>query len=110
MIKGIGTDILDLRRLDLDNETLIKHILSPQEYACFQKLSSDKRRREYLGGRFAGKEAYLKALHTGIGGKPFHDIEILNHEDGAPYHNDEKAQISISHEKDYVVAFVVIEE
>lgn len=39
MIKGIGTDILDLRRLDLDNETLIKHILSPQEYACFQKLS-----------------------------------------------------------------------
>lgn len=110
MIQGIGTDILDLRRLDLNNETLIKHILSKEEYACFQKLSSEKRKREYFGGRFAGKEAYLKAMHTGIGGKAFHDISILNHEDGSPYLNDEKAQISISHENDYVVAFVIIEE
>lgn len=40
----------------------------------------------------------------------FHDIEILNREDGSPYLNDEYAQISISHEKKYAIAFVVKEK
>lgn len=109
MIKGIGTDILDLNRLDLTNQKLIKHILADEEYACFKNLSSEKRKREYLGGRFAGKEAYLKAHGLGLGGIPFHDIVILNHDDGSPYLNDPDAFISISHETDYVIAFVVIE-
>ncbi len=107
-MKGIGVDLVDLNRLDLENETFIKHVLSEKEYACFSKMNG-LRKREYLGGRFAAKEAYLKANGLGLGGMRFNEIEVLNSESGAPYLNDPKAKISISHEKDYVIAFVVIE-
>ena len=52
-MNGIGVDIVDLNRFDLKNERFIKHILSSKEYACFMKLDSEKRKREFLGGRFA---------------------------------------------------------
>ena len=32
-MKGIGVDLVDLNRLDLENETFIKHVLSEKEYA-----------------------------------------------------------------------------
>lgn len=103
---GIGVDIVDLSRLDVDNEHFVKHILSDEEFAQFDKFSTDKRKREYLGGRFAAKEAYLKANHLGIGGISFHDIVILNHEDGSPYLNDKDAEISIAHDGGIAIAFV----
>ena len=52
----------------------------------------------------------MKAMQKGIGQISFHDIEVLNREDGSPYLNDENAHISISHEEKYAVAFVVIEK
>jgi holo-[acyl-carrier protein] synthase len=110
MIQGIGCDLVDLKRIDIHNETFIKHILSDKEYACFESLSSDKRKKEYLGGRFAGKEAYLKAIGTGIGGKAFKEIEILNDEAGKPTINDPQALITLSHEKEMAMAFVVISD
>ena len=88
---GIGVDIVELSRLDIENERFVRHILSDEEYEIFQSFPTEKRKREYLGGRFAAKEAYLKANHLGIGGISFHDIVILNHEDGSPYLNDEDA-------------------
>lgn len=103
---GIGVDIVELSRLDVENERFVKHILSDEEYAVFQGFSTEKRRREYLGGRFAAKEAYLKANHLGIGGISFHDIVILNHEDGSPYLNDRDAEISIAHDGGIAIAFV----
>lgn len=107
---GIGVDIVDLDRLDIDNLHFVERILSINEYTVFKNIKSKQRQLEFLGGRFAGKEAYLKAYHQGIGGKNFHDIEILNDETGCPYLNDQKAQISISHEKRYAVAFVYVEK
>lgn len=107
---GIGVDIVDLERLDVENTHFIKRILSVNEYKIFCEMHSQRRQLEFLGGRFAGKEAYLKANHKGIGGIDFRDIEILNDENGAPYLNDDKAQISISHEKKYAIAFVVLEK
>lgn len=106
----IGVDIVDLDRFDLDNIHFIERVLTINEYQVFQGLQSKQRQLEYLGGRFAGKEAYLKALGLGLGGMSFHDIEILNDETGKPYLNDEDAQISLSHEKRYAVAFVVKEK
>ena len=38
-MKGIGVDLVDLNRLDLENETFIKHVLSEKEYACFSKMN-----------------------------------------------------------------------
>lgn len=109
-MKGIGVDIIDLERLDIHNLNFVKHILSPKEYQIFTKMNSPKRQLEFLGGRFAGKEAYMKACHVGIGAMAFHDIEILNDESGAPYLHDSHAYISISHENKYAIAFVLLEK
>lgn len=107
---GIGVDIIDLDRLDVENKYFVERILTVNEYAVFSSMKSYQRKLEYLGGRFAAKEAYLKAKHVGLGAIGFHDIEILNDKDGCPYLNDKNAQISISHEKKYAIAFVIIEK
>jgi holo-[acyl-carrier protein] synthase len=108
-ISGIGVDIVDLNRIHIDNEHFINRILSDEEIAVFYSLSSDRRKVEFLGGRYAAKEAFLKACHKGLGEIPFKDIIILNKESGAPYLNCDHAHISISHENNYAIAFVVIE-
>lgn len=110
MIKGIGVDIVDLDRINPDSEKFVKKILSDKEICIFQTLTSTKRKKEFLGGRFAGKEAYLKACGKGLGDISFKEIEILNASSGAPYMMDPEALISISHEKKYAVAYVIIEE
>lgn len=107
---GIGVDIVDLRRFDLENTHFIQRVLTSKEYDIYLTLQTQKRQREYLGGRFAGKEAYMKACHQGIGELSFQDIEILNTTSGAPYLNDPHAMISISHENDYAIAFVIKEK
>lgn len=104
-MRGIGIDLLDLNRIDIHNDKLIRRILTEKEYACFLEMGP-KRQREYVGGRFAGKEAYMKANGKGLGDISFQDIEILNHESGQPYLNDPNALISISHENHYVIAMV----
>ncbi len=109
-MKGIGVDIVELNRLNIDNEHFLKRILTQKEYLIFQSINNEKRKREYLGGHFAGKEAYMKACHLGLGKIAFTDIEILNDEDGCPYLNDEHAHISISHENEYAIAFVLKEK
>jgi len=108
-MRGIGVDIVDLNRIQIEHRHFVEHILTQQELKVFLSLKNNQRKREYLGGRFAGKEAYLKANHKGLGYMSFHDIEILNDEFGCPFLNDEKAHISISHEKDYAIAFVILE-
>lgn len=107
---GIGVDIIDLDRLDIENQHFVERILSTNEYNIFRNLTSKQRRLEFLGGRFAGKEAYMKAHHKGLGAFDFHDIEILNDQDGCPYFSDDLAEISISHEKKYAIAFVILKK
>ena len=106
----IGIDIVELDRLKIDNDHFVKRVLTKKEHDIFNSFNSIQRKKEYLGGRFAAKEAYMKANQKGIGQISFLDIEVLNREDGSPYLNDENAQISISHEKNYAVAFVIIEK
>ena len=105
---GIGVDIVDLNRINIHNHHFINRILSEEEIMVFNAFYSDRRKLEFLGGRFAAKEAFLKACHKGLGEIPFKDIIILNDENGAPYINCDNAMISISHEQDYVIAFIVI--
>ena len=106
----IGVDIVELDRLKVNHDHFVKKILTDKEYEIFNSFNSEERKREYLGGRFAAKEAYMKANQKGLGQISFHDIEVLNRDDGSPYLNDMNAQISISHEKHYAIAFVVIEK
>ena len=60
MIKGIGVDICDLRRLT-SLDSLAKKILHEEELKIFCQKKNEKAKREFLGGRFAVKEAYIKA-------------------------------------------------
>lgn len=105
----IGVDIVDLKRLDIHNRHFIERILTLKELALFDLKKTDRQKLEFLGGRFCAKEAYSKALGTGIGTIGFQQIEVLNDEFGKPYLNDPNAKISISHEKEYAVAFVVVD-
>ena len=104
MIQGIGIDIIELDRIEAlikKGEKLTKRILTPKEYSRFSELSSH-RQVEFLAGRFAAKEAFSKAMGTGIGKEvTFQEIEILPNKRNRPIVTtdlfDGKAHVSISH-------------
>lgn len=110
MIQGIGVDIVELARLDLTHRHFIERVLAAKELETYDALKSVEAKRAFLGSRFAAKEAFLKAHHLGLGGIPFRTIEIANDKNGAPYFLNSKAHLSLSHEKNYAIAFVVIEK
>jgi holo-[acyl-carrier protein] synthase len=108
MIYGIGCDIVEIARL---KEILIHKILSVPEMALYESFSAEKRRQEFLAGRFALKEAIVKA----VGPIPFPELVILNDESGKPYVvcpqlDHLKVNVSLAHEKAYAVAFCVAEK
>lgn len=115
MIIGIGIDIVEIGRIKqmLDKQSkFVQRILTDKEQEALQSLTGD-RKAEYLAGRFAAKEAYAKAVGTGIGKElSFQDIEIKKDENGKPFIVKPKqsgVHLSISHSKEYAVAQVVIE-
>jgi len=115
MIKGIGIDIIELERIKnlMKNERFKKRILTENELHQYEALT-EKRKVEFLAGRFAAKEAYAKAYGTGIGEQlSFQDIEIQNNDKGKPMiikPMNYKVHLSISHSQDFAVAQVIIEE
>ena len=118
MIYGIGTDILQISRIaKIKNlERFAKKILGINEYNIYNTFSSDDYKIRYLAKRFCMKEAILKSYGIGIGGKyKLNEIEILNDQSGKPFtiflnkDTNKQCHISTSDEKEYVVAFSVIE-
>lgn len=123
MIIGIGTDIVMTERiknlLEKHGDKIVKRILSDEELIFLPQLNRDA----FLAGRFAVKEAVVKAF-----GKRdnimLRDIEVLNDDNGKPYISNiveiiDKVQIfndtdlcmhvSISHEREYAIGFAVLE-
>uniref|UniRef100_A0A7C5VMD1 Holo-[acyl-carrier-protein] synthase n=1 Tax=Fervidobacterium thailandense TaxID=1008305 RepID=A0A7C5VMD1_9BACT len=70
MIVGFGVDVLEIERVDLK---LANKVLTKDELENRAKIDE-----EYIAGRFALKEAYFKALGTGIDGNSFQDVSFLN--------------------------------
>ena len=86
MIRGIGIDAVELPRMKKiieEKPKMITRILTVREKELFDGLPL-KRQIEFLGGRYACKEAFSKAWGTGIGKVTFQDIEVLVNEKGAP--------------------------
>tara|TARA_B100002051_G_scaffold168304_1_gene158945 strand:- start:348 stop:725 length:378 start_codon:yes stop_codon:yes gene_type:complete len=124
MIFGIGTDIVDVERIRKlgSLEKFADKILSLNELEVF-KSQIDEKKVTFLAKQFAAKEAVSKALGTGIGKDiRFNQIEILRNSDGKPYLNHDgiittilndlgitKTHVSLSDEKKYVLAFVILE-
>ena len=125
MIFGIGTDIVDVTRIKKMKsiDSFAKKILGDNEYLKFSKLSESKK-VFFIAKQFAGKEAFAKAIGTGISGDVnFKTIEILRNDEGKPmFKFAEKTQllidnlgiahshVSLSDEKEYALAFVILEK
>ncbi len=125
MILGTGFDLTALPRikalLEKHGERFLTRILTADELASLP--SEPARRVAYAAGRWASKEAAVKALGSGFSaGIGFHDVEIVTMEGGRPElrlhgHAAELAEekgvkflhISISHERDMAGAMVILE-
>ncbi len=107
----LGVDIEELNRFESPSEQMVNRILSKAEKKVYETLRSEKRKKEFLGGRFAAKEAYKKAYQQFDEPVSFHDVSILNEADGSPvlaskYRSEDTVLVSISHSDHYVVAVV----
>ena len=86
MIFGVGTDIVELARVqatyDRFGEHFVRRILMPEEIELFRRSKQPTR---FLAMRFAGKEATVKAMGTGFAhGVWLRDVGILNNPWGRP--------------------------
>ena len=123
-IFGVGTDIVSVERIkkSLKNKNFLRRVFSTKEILkCKKKINSFN----CYSKRFAAKEAFSKALGTGISkGISFNEIIILNKKSGKPYitlsgqtkkiierkfkKKKIKVSLSLSDETKYAVAFVTI--
>ena len=86
MIVGHGIDIEELASIQNaveKREGFAQRVLTDKEMERFASLKG-RRQVEYLAGRWSAKEAFSKAMGTGIGKLGFQDLEVLNDEKGAP--------------------------
>ena len=118
---GIGVDIVSIERIEksLQKESFLRRVFGGEEIAFF--ATENKIKTNSLAANFAAKEAFSKALGTGVRGFDFVDVQILRDELGAPYFvfggrareivekKNLDCKVSLSHEKDKAIAFVVIE-
>ena len=121
---GVGTDIIQVNRLkkSLNKKPFLSRIYSKEEIL---KCKRSKVNSNCFAKRFAAKEAFSKALGTGVSkGINFNEIIVLNEKSGKPYiklinktkkiverklkKKIYKISLSIADEKDYAVAFVTI--
>ena len=116
MIVGHGIDIEALASIQNaveKREGFAQRVLTDKEMERFTSLKG-RRQMEYLAGRWSAKEAFSKAMGTGIGKLGFQDLEVLNNERGAPYFSKSpfsgKVWLSISHTDQFVTASVILEE
>lgn len=121
MIKGIGTDIIEIKRIEkaIQKDSFLKKCFTKKELEFFQQK---KYAVETIAVTFAAKEAAVKAIGTGFRGFEINEIEVLRNEIGSPYFNFygnfqkmcnsieiDTIHVSLSHCKEYAVAFAVAE-
>ena len=123
-IFGIGTDIVSIVRIkkSIKNKKFVSRVYNEKEiFKCKKLIKSEN----CFAKRFAAKEAFSKALGTGISNSiNLNEIIVKNNTSGKPYLNFEgntkkflkkkfknkkfKTSLSLSDEKKYAVAFVTI--
>ena len=121
MIIGIGTDIIEIDRIEkviMRTSSFIKRSFTSNEIEYF-KLKGLK--GNVIAGNFAAKEAISKAIGTGFRGFGLQDIEVLRDELGKPVVNlshkiykvldikEFNLYVSISHSKENAIAYAVME-
>lgn len=123
MIIGIGNDIVEISKIEqsIQSEAFQRKVFTPAEIEAVEKY---KNRAEHLAGKFAAKEAFMKAIGAGIQQEVwFKLIEVLNDQSGKPYVNlsgeaekrmnsmgARQIHVSISHSGGVAVAMVIVED
>lgn len=114
MIVGIGTDIIEIERIEKAMSKLhfCRRFFSDRENHYFQTRNYAP---QTVAANFCAKEAFSKALGTGIRGFSLKDVEVLRDELGKPYIEcggicKDIVHVSISHCAAYATAYVVIEK
>ena len=124
MIRGIGTDIVDVGRMQEKvsrDSGFREFVFSPEEIMYCEAQAFPAR---HYAGRFAAKEALLKALGTGLATEvPLASLEVILEPSGRPaFRLDDGVSdrlfgqasvilhLSIAHERDAAIAYVIIEE
>ncbi|MCC7059135.1 MAG: holo-ACP synthase [Burkholderiaceae bacterium] len=132
MIYGIGTDIVVIARIERllasHGERFARRVLGPDELEEYRRRLGKNGHgaayaARYLAKRFAAKEAFSKALGTGLRGPmTLLSLQVLNDARGRPVARARnalepwlreralRAHISLSDEVDTAVAFVILEE
>jgi len=129
MIFGIGSDIIDIRRVAATMERtggrFVEKVLGPQEIAIYEarRARSAARGLAFLSTRFAAKEAFSKAIGLGIHmPMTWRAMQTLNRPGGAPIVQASGAlsewvdargltfHVTLSDERDYAIAYVIAEQ
>jgi holo-[acyl-carrier protein] synthase len=122
MLFGIGTDIIEIKRVEkaiFRSPKFIERLFTEQELEYYKKKDM---KAQHIAGGFSAKEAVLKALGTGLRGFKWKDIEILRGTVGKPivrFGGNVKQfiedngigiiHVTISHSKDFATATAVAE-
>ncbi len=119
MIFGIGCDIIEIERISKADERFLEKHFTEAERELFQK----KKQPQTIAANFAAKEAFSKALGTGVRGFSLIDVEVLRDDMGKPYINlygnakelcrkagVREIFVSLSHSKELAMAYVVLEK
>lgn len=115
MSKAVGIDIVEIEAIkDKYSDRFVRRILSSKELERFSLITNEKRKYEFLAGRFAAKEAYTKVYKKFDEPLNFCDVSVLNDEFGAPYiestyRPDDRLHLSISHSNNYAIAIIIQE-
>ena len=129
MIYGVGTDICDVRRiaetLARRGDRFAERVLGPHEIEVFRarRAKVESRGISYLATRFSAKEAFSKAIGTGMHmPMTWRACEVVKAPSGKPQirlhgelalwfeANRLRAHVSITDETDYAASFVVVEQ
>jgi len=123
MIYGIGSDIVEIDRIK-DINKLAQRILSESEEVIFRDLGTAIEKQNFLAKQWAGKEAIAKAFGTGFTSPiSIREISLLRDSNGKPYFKPSKkliktmddlgiskSHVSLADEKNYAIAFAVLEK
>jgi holo-[acyl-carrier protein] synthase len=128
MLFGVGIDIIEVDRiedeLEKHGEKFTRTVFTSEEIAYCERRVTKQARAQCFAGRFSAKEAFFKAIGTGLRqGLHWRDVEVSHNELGNPsLVLKEKAlelvsrmgvshiRVSISHTKMAAVAVVILEK
>ncbi len=123
MISGLGIDIVHVDRIRrwIDNPGILKRFFHPLEIETAR--SRDKGMALSLAARFAAKEAFGKALGSGLAHFALVEVAVINDSRGRPFlllegnarreferHGGGTIHLSMTHEGDNAVAVVILEQ